>query len=172
MLHVSLATGGCATGTLWAPRSHLPAGHLPEKLPLPPSPMGPLPRDNTLLRGLGCWEYSLACSLPFPFSASFSPLCPLQASPFSLTAYFPAREPFAAVGPLILPSRFTEPAVLGLGRCWAAFIVTQSKSGGFPASRAAAALQHLMDLNLSYNPPVFWARFLDTSASFQCVIGL
>lgn len=172
MLHVSIATGGCATGPLWAPQATYQLATSQRSCLCPLTPTGPLPRDNTLLRGLGCWEYSLACFLSFPFSASLSPLCPLQTSPFSLTVYFPAREPFATVGPLILPSRFAEPAVLGLGRCWAVFIVTQSKSGRFPASWATATLQHLMDLNLSYNPPVsgvgFWTPMLPLSVSLAC----
>lgn len=163
--------GLCHRASVGSP-SHLPAGHLPEKLPLPPDTHGTPAQGQYPIEGFRMLGVLTSLLSLFPLLRLTLASLPSPNSPFSLTVYFPAREPFATVGPLILPSRFAEPAVLGLGRCWAVFIVTQSKSSRFPASWATATLQHLMDLNLSCNPPVsgvgFWTPMLPLSVSLAC----
>lgn len=109
-LHISLAAGGCDSLATLGPPGYLPAGHFWGK-----QPAGPPPGDNAPLKGLGCCEYPPPRFVPLPFSASFSPLCPLPTSPFSLTEYFPTQKSFAAVSPLVLPSRLAEHAVLPAG---------------------------------------------------------
>lgn len=95
----------------WAPQATFQLATSWGSSPGPLLPAGLPPGDNALLRGLGCCEYPPACFVLLPFSASFFPLCPPSTSPFSLTAYFPIQKSFAAVGPLVLPSRLAEPAV-------------------------------------------------------------
>lgn len=103
--------GAVPPGPPWAPQATFQLATSGRSSPCPPPPAGPPPGDNALLRGLGCLEYPPACFVPLPFSASFSPFCPLPTSPFSLTEYFPIQKPFASAGPLVLPSRLAEPAV-------------------------------------------------------------
>lgn len=108
--------GLCHRASVGSP-SHLPAGHLPEKLPLPPDTHGTPAQGQYPIEGFRMLGVLTSLLSLFPLLRLTLASLPSPNSPFSLTVYFPAREPFATVGPLILPSRFAEPAVLGLGRC-------------------------------------------------------
>lgn len=99
MLHVSLATRGCAMGPLWAPTSHLPAGHLPEKLPLPPVTHGTPAQGQYPIEGFRMLGVLTSLLSPLSLLRLVLPSLPSPSLSLFSNSLIPSQRAFCCGGP-------------------------------------------------------------------------